>query len=682
MPEMSKITMGPEAEQALKKYMRNKLDWLKACHKDFHENHLPRWRKFYDAIPRERYKSFPWPMASNLVVPVVAIHTDTLHARVMAAVFRTIPLWVCQTVGEHDGIEELRQAQETFMNYVGIEPRQLDLYRVYNEFYKETIKIGTSVLKAPWTKRVESQIAASGPYTDIELQNIVVQEGPRPEKLAIEDFMVAPQTKQEDQADFISHRIRMTREDLEQRKFIGIYGESAVEMVLAHPTRTSPSTVQQQKEERQGLPKTAQGYGYEEWDIYECHFLYHVRTGGFGYAVQDAEEAAKQKATPAGFYRVIVTYHYETDTILRAVYNFYPENMHPFIAGRLILRDDAFYAKGFAEGLEMMQEEASTIHNQGLDNATMANMRFFTIRNNPKLNDSLRIYPGAMIPVSSQDDLKERQLGDIYPSNFQAQAGTMDIAERWTGISPPMQGYGAGVMQGKRGVYTALGTMSMLQEGNRRSDLAISDLRYPHILLGRKVRAMYAKWGVPASVVEAFGKLGPALQQSMTLEATKKLDILISSATASINREVERQNLLMLTNQLGTFYQQMSQVVVAMLNPQINPAQRDYITQVMECATNLENRLMKAFEYDDISRYVPKTATAVAAAQALNQPQPAPPPGAPGANPQVSAGPGGGGIPGSSPGTPAGMGGNPRQPFYQSFGRSAVPGGPSSGGPQ
>jgi hypothetical protein len=168
----------------------------------------------------------------------------------------------------------------------------------------------------------------------------------------------------------------------------------------------------------------------------------------------------------------------------------------------------------------------------------------------------------------------------------------------------------------------------------------------------------------------------------MTLEATKKLDILIHSATASINREVERQNLLMLTNQLGTFYQQMSQVVVAMLNPQINPAQRDYITQVMECATNLENRLMKAFEYDDISRYVPKTATAVAAAQALNQPQPAPPPGAPGANPQVSAGPGGGGIPGSSPGTPAGMGGNPRQPFYQSFGRSAVPGGPSSGGPQ
>ncbi len=645
--EMVKITMGADAESAFKHYIRNKIDWLKQCHQNFHQTHLPRWRKMYDAVPREVHKSFPWPNASNLVVPIVAIHTDTLHARVMAAVFRTIPLWICRTVGEHDGIEPLREAQEQFLNYVGMERGQLDLYRVYNQFYKEAIKIGTSVIKCPWTKVVETQILGSV-LGDIEAQDIVRKEGPIPGKIPIEDFFIPPQAVHEDDADFIAHRIRMTREDLEQRKFLGLYEN--VDKVLAVPTRASPSTTQQQKEDRAPV-KTAQGFGWAEWDIWECHLQYHVRTAGFGFQGGSISE---------GFVRVIATYHYETGTLLRAVYNFYPDNSHPFVASRLTLRDDAFYGKGFAESLENMQEEASTIHNQRIDNASMANMRFFTIRNNPKMNDSWRLYPGAMLPVTQQEDIKERQLGDVYPSTFEGEKATMDIAERTSGVSPPMQGYGAGVMQGKRGVYTALGTMSMMQEGNRRTDLAISDLRYPHVSLGRKVRAMYAAFGIPQQLIEVFGNSGQYLKQAFTLEALKKLEIPITSATASINREVERQNLLMLTNQLGTFYQQMSQLMVAINNPMVPPQVKDYLTQVATCATNLETRLMKAFDYDDISRYVPRANTL-----APN----APPPG----TPQVLQQPSG---PGMGPGgvqPPPPLGLDQGQPFMQGY-SGGVPG--------
>ena len=633
--------MGPEAESAFKYYLRNKIDWLKQCHQNFHQTHLPRWRKMYDAIPREVHKSFPWPNASNLVVPIVAIHTDTLHARIMAAVFRTIPLWICRTVGEHDGIEPLREAQEQFLNHVGMERDHLDLYRVYNQFYKEAIKIGTSVIKCPWTKIVESQVLGTS-FGDVEAKDIIRKEGPIPGKIPIEDFFIAPQSVHEDDADFIAHRIRMTREDLEQRKFLGLYEN--VDKVLAVPTRMSPSTTQQSKEER-GPVRTAQGFGWAEWDIWECHFQYHVRTAGFGF---------QGGSIDAGFVRVIATYHYETSTLLRAVYNFYPNNTHPFIASRLILRDDAFYGKGFAEGLENMQEEASTIHNQRIDNASMANMRFFTIRNNPKMNDSWRLYPGAMLPVTQQEDIQERQLGDVYPSTFEGEKATLDLSERWSGVSPPMQGYGAGVMQGKRGVYTALGTMSMMQEGNRRTDLAISDMRYPHVNLGRKVRAMYAQWGVPQQLIEVFGKSGPYLKQAFTLEALKKLEIPITSATASINREVERQNLLMLTNQLGTFYQQMAQLMVAINNPMVPPQVKAYLEQVATCATNLETRLMKAFDYDDISRYVPRANTLAPGA---------PPPGAP----QVLQQPSGAGMGPAGGGTPPAMGLDQGQPFYQNY---------------
>lgn len=644
--EMVKITMGAEAESAFKYYLRNKLDWLKQCHQQFHQTYLPRWRKMYDATPREVTKTFPWPNASNLVVPIVAIHADTLHARVMAAVFKTIPLWICRSVGEHDGIEPLREAQEQFLNFVGYDRAHLDLYRVYNQFYKEAIKLGTSVIKTPWTKIVEMQIQRAGGFTESQMTPIITKDGPVPGKIPLEDFFVAPQTTHEDEADFIAHRIRMSKEDLEQRRFLGIYEN--VEKVLASPTRMSPTTTQQQKEDRAPV-KTAQGFGWAEWDIWECHFKYHVRSAGWGY---------DGRALQSGFYRVIATYHYETGTLLRAVYNFYPDNSHPFVAARLILREDAFYGKGFAEALENMQEEASTIHNQRIDNASMANMRFFTIRNNPKMNDSWRLYPGAMVPVTQQEDIQERQLGDVYPSTFEGEKATMDIAERTSGVSPPMQGYGAGVMQGKRGVYTALGTMSMMQEGNRRTDLAISDLRYPHVSLGRKVRAMYAQFGLPEQVVQIFGAMGETLRQAFTLEQMKKLEIPITSATASINREVERQNLLMLTNQLGTFYQQQSQLIVALNNPQIagTPMQA-YLQQIHVCATNLQNKLMKAFDYDDISRYVPRVSAGTV-----------PPP-----NPQVPQQSSGAGVgPGSSP-PPPGVGLGEGQPFYQSY-SGGVPG--------
>src|SRR4051794_34518973 len=118
------------------------------------------WRRTYEAIPMETVRQFPWSGASNLVVPVVAIHSDTLLARVMAAIFKTTPLWVARLVGKF-GKEAVdwQSCYEEFMQYVGIEPAELDLYRVYHEWFGEAIRYGTSVLKNPWIREMEDKVA-------------------------------------------------------------------------------------------------------------------------------------------------------------------------------------------------------------------------------------------------------------------------------------------------------------------------------------------------------------------------------------------------------------------------------------------------------------------------------------------------------------------------------------------
>src|SRR5689334_5188060 len=124
-----KVTLGPDAETELKRHLRSRIRALKDGWKDIHENRLPRWRKIYEAIPMEEVREFPWHNASNIVVPIVGIHCDTLLAWIMSGIFKTKPLWALRALGRHvsEPVEPLRAAVETFLEFVGMEPEELDL---------------------------------------------------------------------------------------------------------------------------------------------------------------------------------------------------------------------------------------------------------------------------------------------------------------------------------------------------------------------------------------------------------------------------------------------------------------------------------------------------------------------------------------------------------------------------
>src|SRR4029077_19150754 len=112
--------------------------------KELHEVKLPNWRKRYEAVPFERSRTFPFENASNIVIPIVAIHTDTLLARIMAGVFKLRPMWPINVVGEYpQDMEPLRGGLEDFLQYMALEQEQWDLYRVYREWWAEAIKYGT-----------------------------------------------------------------------------------------------------------------------------------------------------------------------------------------------------------------------------------------------------------------------------------------------------------------------------------------------------------------------------------------------------------------------------------------------------------------------------------------------------------------------------------------------------------
>lgn len=577
-----RVALTPQVEEHLRRDIRRHILGLKAGYSVLHQTKIGKWRKFYEATPLEKIREFPFYNASNLVVPVIAIHSDTLLARVMSYVFKTKPLWVTKLLGTHQGVgEELREAIEEFLEYVGIEPTELDLYRVYHEWFGEAIKFGTAIVKSPYEKIWEDVVAGDGQGSHSFLP-VTIYAGPRPEKLAFEDFLIPPASKTLEAADIKIHRRRLLEFELTERAFHGVYAQDKVNYVLGKPTRTFPISTQQRKETDTGA-RSSVGYGYKEWDIWECWYKTIIN----GHLV-----------------RTIISYHLESNTILRALYNFYPENMEPFVAARLYYRDDQFHGLGFCERLSHFQNELSIIHNQRRDNMTIANTRIWRANPDSKLHQGYRIYPSAILPAE-KDEIEPLMHGELSAVTIEDERMTLDLAERLSGVAPQQQGYGAGVMHGRRGVYTAMGTLSMLQESNTRTDLNVTDMRYAHTKLGRIITRVYAHFGV-GDRVEQFGEKAPNIRAALELMASGRMGLPIYASTASVNREVEKQNDIMLVGLMTRHYQTVASLLQTASNVMIPEEVRQYLGQAVQASNALMKDVLRNFGRSETDRLVPE----------------------------------------------------------------------------
>jgi hypothetical protein len=569
--------------ERLKKFLRDRVISLRQGLTKLHGNDgVVKWRKAYEAVPAEEVREFPWHGASNLVVPIIAIHTDTLLARVLSAIIKTKPYWTVRFLGDYADKHPagLRDALEEFLQYVALEPEELDLYRVEREWFSEIIKLGTGVLKIPYLKLVEDVMAPSGDGTGASWGQKTVYDGPRPEKLRFEDFKYPVYHPTLEGMDFKYHVVHLQRSQLEERAFRKVYDPIAVGQLLTMPDRTSPGYPQTQNEQSAKVA-TVPGYGFAEWDLCECHFKYRV----------DSSHIA----------RVIVTYHERTNTILRSYYHYYPGDI--FIAGRLFYRDDMFPGMGFAETLITFQEEISQIHNQRRDNMTIANMKALRADPDSPLHKGYRIYQGAMLPAK-KDELEAIDMGTPVVGEIDSERLSLELAEKRSGVSPPMQGSGAGTNT-KRGIYTAMGTLSVIQEGNTRTDLNITDIRYAHTKLGRLLCKLYAQFGI-GDRDRMFGAKGPMIREALDAMMSGRVALPVAAATSSVNREVEKQNDLMLMGVQERYVQMMMSLMQSVGNPMTPQPMQKQMAEFMTATNTLYQSVLRHFGYDEVDRLAPK----------------------------------------------------------------------------
>jgi hypothetical protein len=640
-----KVHFGKDADEEMWRYVEESTRYWYDRTKNFREVKLKEFARLYKGIPITDTRDIPWPGASNIEIQVVATNSDQLLARVMA-IYMTDPLWSAKVFGDIEngkGVDQ-KTAIENFLGTMALEPAELDFYRVEEAWFSGTIRNGTGVIKFPWLYHVEQGFSFTDGMDDAAqkepTQELIRFDGPRPENVPLNKFLTDINTQKLDDSKFIAHIITCTRKDLENRKALGLFDAADLDAIIAQPDRSQADKLQAFLEQKQGLLEAGSGTLSDEYDLYECWFRYQHNGQNF---------------------RLMCLHHPMSETRLGAFYNFYPENMNIFEDAKLAYDDDQYYGYGFAEMLRAYQEEISELHRQRINAKTLSNTTAFRVNKNSKLHSILQFYPGVLVPADP-NEIERLELNNPQADDLNGENLSLALVKERTGIDPATGGTGGGIVNAKRGIYSSQGTFAVLQQQNNRTALRMSDMRSAHSRVGSKLAKMYSYFGL-GQKLRKFGGNADDLKAALENIKSGKLGLNVRASTASMNKELEKQNDVMLAQTLTGLYQGDAQIIQSMGMQGMPPELKEYYTEVLQAKQALYKQIVQNFGHDDVARLIPVPSMIKSGARNALTPQQ-----------------GAGGQPGSPQ---PGYGAGPPQPNgggAPSIGAVPVAGGPAIGG--
>lgn len=568
--------------EEIEKYVLKNIDSLLSQWRQLRDTKITSWRRVYRGVPREKSKSFPWKGAANLVPRIVSSFTDQLTARLVMGLYGTDPLFpagLLGTFGEDEDAEEQRDAVETFMSSYGKSPEELNLFHAEYSWLHNANKYGFAALKHSWDHQVV-QVAEAELGGSVIFRDHVKYDGPRPLPILFEKFLCPLRIADFRQANFLDHINTLSEMELMDRKARSLYPRAKVDAIIAAPTRYGPD--QAQRELESDLNGATSTTPEKEYDLHECWFPYTL--GG-------------------KTFHLIATFHKESRTMARCVFNFLPNNMVPFKLARLGNDGESIVGMGFCELLGVYQEEIAQIHNQRRDAGTLANTTIIRASRGSQLDTNFSVYPMAVIP-GEEGEFSFEQIGRDAPDTIKDEQMTLQLAQDAAGVGPSSSGSGAGTV-GKKGQYSAMGTFATSQEGNTRANLHQTSSRFSHLTLGNDLLSLYAHFGIGEKKLKSMGKMGDYLKKALDNVREGRICIPIYAATGSINKEVEKQNKMLMLQHVGAQYQRVQQIMAQAANPMTPPDVVKYGWQVVDSSNRLLNSLLKDFGESDPSQILP-----------------------------------------------------------------------------
>lgn len=519
-------------EQELIEYIREELNFAESERWGFLDD-LARWKEAYRA-PDQGAKNFPFIGASNIMVPLIKEHSDTIVAALSQTILVPGPVWIFKHYA--DEWRNFKNITEQFLDLAA--RRELKYEDRMEDFIREGVKLGTSILESGYEVKERKFYLYNRDGTKAGEKLKVVKSGPTLWNVPLEDFWIRFTEMDIQDAPWVAKEYVLNRQQVKQKVFDRCFRADAAKLVLLPYTTTGDGAQTNIVREKSEILENTVPILRNNFTFHEVWLSWNLDDG------DDFES------------ELVVDFHRETNSIMSVRFHPFRHGMRPFEVWRYIRHEHRFYGEGLCERLEQVQNEITVMHNQRRDNATVANLPMISAkRGTTSIRPDDPLYVTKIIYRDDKDDLTPFRLGEIYPSTVQEEQIARQMAQSLSGISD------ANIKGGFPVTRTTFGAQAMLlQEQAKRLDNAIRNLRKASGNVGNMVFSYYMQFGAEGKPEAWLGRRGAILNGVFALpDAAVDLGLGIeaNAPTSQLNRETQRQNSLALFNLMVQLHEKL-----------------------------------------------------------------------------------------------------------------------------
>lgn len=571
------IVLDEDTRERLRMYLHEEIHQARAEREPLVDDWI-KWQKQYWAEPESEVKNWPFPKAANIVVPVTAIATEAIHARMMNTLFSIDPFYsIRPTMPEW--VEAAKPVEEWLETEVK-NPEGIDMYGFLQSALLELGKLGTAIGKSGYAREYKKSVrrVAEGQEESFFYET---HNGPTLDHVPLANYLSRLAEPDPQVSAWVGEEHDFTWSQLKRMAQGGRIDVEALNTVkynyvMSHSEAPSDGSEYDEAVDKLSLEDPLWSVRFK---IQEIWLSFDVDGDGI-----DEE--------------IVVDFHWTTQTILSIRYNWYDDLHRPYRLCPYIAVENRAFGIGIGKQNEQFQEEITTIHRQRLDNSTLANMGMLVLKKNTGYGPKEPIFPGKMWFLDDVQNIQPLKLSETYNSAYANEDVVMRYSEMRTGVNEVLLGM---PQEGTPG--TATGDLTRLAEGNKRFDLVLKNVRRWLSQLGLDLVANFQQFGTRDMHWMVLGARGQWVDRVLQMPPVlvRRGALIEVTATNSItNREVEQRQwmaLFQLTNQHSMGVLQLAGAV----DPQLFQM---LVMEAIWTSGEALHRLFQTFNLQDIDKLI------------------------------------------------------------------------------
>ena len=542
-----------------------------------------RWLQQYAAPAVSATKNFPYDGAANYVLPLTATDVDQLFAKFVQTIHAPEDLWTISPMNER-WVDTAKPLQDML---TWLDRNILKMFNVNKRVILEMTKLGTGIYKTGWDYQRYPTLTYDPAGRVIRVDR--TRGVPFVDHVRLADFLIpaysyAIQPDAQGGAPWVAERSRIAVSTLRRmatatEPFLPNIDKDVLDLVIKFEESGATDYDEYvRKAEREVGGAQLPSSESQAWDKSSTEMAGQTGAGSAGTKViREIELWEIHARYPTkgdnGEEDIVVWFHQPTRKIVRGVYSYYTHGQRPYEVVRYF-PGEGFYGIGVCQQKEVFQAMASDLFNFNWDNVLLANSRMVVAKSGSNIAPGEPFYPNKVWIVD--DDVRTSfgvfPMADIYQSLPLLQSNVQALGERRTGISDIQLGN----IQQLPGRTPATTMLSLLQEGNRRPDLTIKDMRYEGLsTVGLRIVQLVQQYAsspldiggqqLLRLVTQTLGMPeGQEVAQKLSTpmeDAALGIGVAITATSGSANKEVERQGFTTLLQLAAGLYPQFLQAV-------------------------------------------------------------------------------------------------------------------------